>query len=67
MWRYGCPRSLDWNSDVDSWTENEESSVGTSSDEKYVEHNVESLAHEVIGQKWTGDMGSFTRIGSLRG
>ena len=49
-WRYGCPRSPDWDSDVDSWTESE----GTCSVEQY-EHNVESLALEVIGQNWSGE------------
>ena len=28
-----CPNNIGWNSDVDSWTESKESSVGTSSDE----------------------------------
>ena len=36
-WRYGCPNSPDWDSDVESWTESE----GTSSEQ--CEHNVESV------------------------
>ena len=39
MWRYGCPKSPDWDGDVESWTESE----GTSSSEQ-CEHSVESLA-----------------------
>ena len=46
MWRC-CPKSPDWNSDVDSWTESEESSGGTSSDEEYL---------EVVGQGWSGEL-----------
>ena len=39
-----CPKSPDWDSDVESWTESE----GTSSSEQS-EHNVESLALSVVG------------------
>ena len=49
-WRYGCPKSPDWDSDVESWTESE----GTSSSELR-EHNVESLALNVVGQNWSGE------------
>ena len=24
MWKYGCPKSPDWSSDIDVWTEGEE-------------------------------------------
>ena len=54
MWRYECPKNPDWNSDVGVWTRSE----GTSSSEMY-EHNVESLALEVIGQNWSGEMVSL--------
>ena len=43
LWRYGGPKSPDWDSDVESWTEGE----GTSSSEQ-CEHNVESLALNVM-------------------
>ena len=46
------PNKLHWNSGIDDyWTESE----GTSSSEEY-EHKVESLALEVIRQKWSGEM-----------
>ena len=35
MWRHGCPKSPDWDSDVEAWTESE----GTSSSEQ-CEHSV---------------------------
>ena len=47
-------KSPDWNSDVDDWTESE----GSSSFEERG-HNVESLAREVIGQNWSGEMVSL--------
>ena len=50
------PKSLDWESDVDSRTKNKESSEGTSSDEEYGEHNVENLALEVVGQGGSGEL-----------
>ena len=53
MWRYGCPKSPDWDSDVDLGTEGEESSAGTSSDEKYEERNVRNLSLEVV-EGWSG-------------
>ena len=49
-WRYGCPKSPDWDSDVDSWTDSE----GTSSSQ-LCEHNVESPALHIIGQNWSGE------------
>ena len=49
MWRYCCPRSPDWDSDGESWSESE----GLSSSD-FREHNVESLALNVIGQNWSG-------------
>ena len=42
-WRYGYPKSLDWNGNVESWTESE----GTSSSEQ-CEHHVESLVLNVM-------------------
>ena len=45
MWKYGCPGSPDWDSDVESGTESE----GTSSSEQ-CEHNVESLALNITEQ-----------------
>ena len=45
MWRCGCPKSPDWDGDVESWTESE----GTSSSQQ-CEHNVESLALNVTGK-----------------
>ena len=50
MWRYGCPRSPDWDGNVQSWTE----SKGTSSHEQR-ERNVESLAPNVMGQDQSGE------------
>ena len=50
MWRYGCPKSLDWGSDGESWSASE----GLSSSDSR-EHNVESLALNVIGQSWLGE------------
>ena len=52
-WRYGCPKSPDWDSDADSWTQSE----GTSS--KLREHSVESHALQVIEQSWSGEKISF--------
>ena len=47
--RYGCPKSRDWDSDVESWTESE----GTSSEQ--CEHNVQGLALTVMGQDWSDE------------
>ena len=47
MWRYGCPKSPDWSSDVDVWAESE----CTPCYEVY-EHNNVVRALEVIGQDW---------------
>ena len=54
MWRYDCPKSMDWDSDGESWSESE----GLSSSD-FCEHNVESLALNVIGQSWSGEKVSF--------
>ena len=43
-------KSPDWDSDVESWIESE----GASSSE-LCEHNVESLAINVIVQNWSGE------------
>ena len=61
MWKYGCPKSLDWDSDAESWTESE----GTSSSEQR-EHNVESLALNVMEQDQSGEKVYLFR-GNLRG
>ena len=45
MWRYGCPKSSDWDAGVEPRTESD----GTSSSEQ-CEHNVESLALNAMGQ-----------------
>ena len=50
MWRYGYPKSPDRDGNVESWTESE----GTSSSRK-CEHNVESLALNVMGQDQSGE------------
>ena len=50
MWRYGCPKSPDWDSDVESWTESEGSSAS-----EQCEHDVESLALNVMEQDQSGD------------
>ena len=50
MWRYGYPKSLDWDGNVGSWTESE----GTSSSEQ-CEHNVGSFALYVVGQEQSGE------------
>ena len=50
MWRYGCPKSLDWDIEVQSWTESE----GLSSSDCR-EHNVDSLALNVMGQDQSGE------------
>ena len=54
MWRHGFPKSRIWCSAGDDWTGSE----STSSFEEY-EHNVESLASEVMGQNWSGEMVSL--------
>ena len=48
MWGFGCPKSPDWDSDGESRSESE----GLSSSD-FREHNVESLAVNVIGQNWS--------------
>ena len=53
-WRYVGPRNPLWKGDVGGWTESE----CTSSCEVY-EHNAESLALEVIGQDWSGEVASL--------
>ena len=50
MWRYGCPKSSDWDGDVESWTQSE----GTSSSEQ-CEHYVESLALNALEQDQSGE------------
>ena len=45
MWGYGCQKSSDWDSDVESWTESE----GIFSSDQ-CEHDVESLALNVVEQ-----------------
>ena len=50
MWRYGCPKSPDWDGNVELWTESE----GTSSSGQ-CEHNVESLALNVMRQDQSGE------------
>ena len=52
MWRRGCVKSPIWDSDGESWSESE----GLSSSD-FREHNVESLASNVIGQNWSGENG----------
>ena len=49
-WRYGCLKSFDTDSEVESGTESE----GTSSSEQCA-HNVDSHALNVIGQNWSGE------------
>ena len=49
MWRYGYPKSPDWDGNVESWTESE----GTSSEQ--CEHNVESRALNVMEQDQSGE------------
>ena len=50
MWRYGYPKSLDWDGNVGSWTESE----GFSSSEQ-CEHKVGSFALCVVGQEQSGE------------
>ena len=50
MWKNGCPKSPDWDSDVESWTESE----GTSSSEQS-EHYVESTGLTVMRQDLSGE------------
>ena len=59
IWRYGCPKSPDWDSDGGSWSESE----GFSSSD-FREHNVESLAPNVVGQEQSGEKISLV-LGSL--
>ena len=49
-WRYGYPKSLDWNGNVESWTECE----GTSSSVQ-CEHHLESLALNVMAKVQSGE------------
>ena len=49
VWRDGCPKSPEWSSDVDSWSESE----GFSSSD-FREHSVESLSLHVVGLYWSG-------------
>ena len=68
MWVYGCPKSPNWDSEVDLGTEGEESNAGTSSDDEYEEHNVVNLSLEVVVQGWSGwVVRFFLRIVNLRG
>ena len=63
MWKNGCPKSTDWDGDVESWTESE----GTSSSVQ-CEHNVECLALNAMGK--TSQVKRFLssqKIGNLRG
>ena len=53
-WRYGCPKSPDWESDVDSWTESE----GISSSE-LCERNDESLLCILLGKTGAAKKISF--------
>ena len=50
VWNYSCPRSPDWDGDVESWTASE----GTSLSEQ-CEDNVESLALSVMTQDQSGE------------
>ena len=51
MWRYGCPKSPDWDGNVGLWTGSE----GTSSSSEQCEHNVESLALNAMEQDQSGE------------
>ena len=63
MWRHGCPKRPDWDSDGESWSE----SGGLSSSD-FREHSVESLALHVIGLNWSGEKVIFSWwTGNLRG
>ena len=61
-WKYGCSKSRDWDGNVESWTESE----GPSSSEQ-CEHNVESLALNVMEQDWVNRFLSSWKIGNLEG
>ena len=50
-WRNGCPRSPEWDSDVDVWTQGE----CTPRCDVY-DHNNECRALEVIGQDWSSEV-----------
>ena len=52
MWRRRCVKSPIWDSDGESWSESEGLSLSD-----FREHNVESLALNVIGQNWSGENG----------
>ena len=54
MWRHGCRKSPDWDSEGGSWSERE----GLSSS-YFREHDVESPALHVIGLHWSGEKVSF--------
>ena len=62
MWRHGCSKSPDWDSDVESWSESE----GTLSSD-FCGHNVESFALHVIGLNLSGEKVFSWRTGKLRG
>ena len=57
--RRGCPKSADWDGEVESWTESE----GTSSSVQ-CEHNMESLALSAMEQDQSGEK-IFSLPGSL--
>ena len=50
MWRHGYPRSPEWDSDGESWSESEGLSLSV-----FREHNTESLAFHVVGIDWSGE------------
>ena len=54
IWRHGCPKSLDWDSDEESW-----SASGGLSSSDFREYHVESLALRVIGLNCSGEKVSF--------
>ena len=56
MWRYGYPKSLDWDGNVGSWTEGE----GTSSSEQ-CEHNVGSFALNLLVQDQASEKWELAR------
>ena len=62
MWRYGCPRSPDGDSDVESWTESE----GTSLTEQ-CEHNVEGTALNAMGQDQVKNLSLPGRLKTCEG
>ena len=64
-WRCGCPKSPDWESDVESWTESE----GTFFSPVQCGHNVEKPCSECVGALLVRrkDCLSSWKIGNLRG